>query len=99
MRRARGRAPSRARRTARSRARAAGGDVVVEVERPEQGAVLEQDPELAADAVEVLLLHPDDVLALDPDLALLGAQQADDVLEEDRLACARRAQDGRDLPL
>ena len=33
------------------------GDVVVEVERAEQGAVLEEHAELPADPVDVLLLH------------------------------------------
>src|SRR4029079_4032624 len=75
------------------------GDVVVEVEGAEEGTVLEEDAELAPDPVEVLLLHADDVLAVDPDLALFGAQQTDDVLEEDRFPGPGRAQDGGDLAL
>src|SRR5205814_9207397 len=65
----------------------------------EEGAVLEQHAELAPNAIEILLPHPDDVLALDPDLALFGAQQTDDVLQEDGLAGAGWAQDGGDAPL
>ena len=49
------------------------GDVVVQVHRPEQGPVLEEDAELAADPVEVLLPHADDLLAVDPDLARVGS--------------------------
>ena len=75
------------------------GDVVEQVHRPEQRAVLEEHAELAADAVEVLLAHADDLLAVDPDLTGVGAQQPDDVLQQHRLAGARRAQDGGDLAL
>ena len=48
------------------------GDVVVQVHRAEQRAVLEQHAELAPDAVQVLLAHADDLLAVDPDLAGVG---------------------------
>ncbi len=41
----------------------------------------------------------DDVLAVDPDLAALGLQQAHDVLEEHRFARARWAEHQRDLAL
>ena len=64
-------------------------DVVVEVHRAEQRAVLEQHAELAPDPVQVLLAHADDVLAVDPDLARVGPQQPDDVLQQHRLAGAR----------
>src|SRR5205823_5934184 len=73
--------------------------VVVHVHRAEQRAVLEEDAELAPDAVQVLLAHADGFLAVDPDLPGVGTQQADDVLEEDGLTGARRPHDGADLPL
>ena len=73
------------------------GDVVEHVHRAEQRAVLEEDAELAPDPVEVLLAHPHGLLAVDPDLAGVGAQQTDDVLEEDRLAGTGRAHDRGDL--
>src|SRR5687768_12456743 len=75
------------------------GDVVEEVHRAEEGAILKEDAELAPDPVEVLLTHADDLLALDPDLALLGTKQADDVLQEDGLPGSRRTHDRRDAAL
>src|SRR5581483_3157892 len=71
--------------------------VVEHVHRAEEGTVLEEDAELAPHPVEVALAHPDGLLAVDPDLARVGAEQPDDVLEEDRLAGAGRPHDGADL--
>src|SRR3546814_5960994 len=67
------------------------GDVVEDVHRAEQGAVLEQHAELAPDPVQVPLPHRDRLLTVDPDLTVVGPQQADDVLEQHRLAGAGRA--------
>ena len=68
------------------------GDVVVEVHRAEHRAVLEQHAEELADLVEVLLRAAGDVGALDEDRALVGLDQADEGLEEDRLAGAGGAE-------
>ena len=73
------------------------GDVVVEVHRAEHGAVLEQHAEELADLVEVALGAARDVGALDEDRALVGLEQADERLEEDRLAGARRTEHHADL--
>ena len=75
------------------------GDVVVEVHRPEQGAVLEQHAELPADRGTGRFPHAHDLLAVHPDLARVRTQQAEDVLEQHRLAGARGAEDGGDLAL
>jgi hypothetical protein len=72
-------------------------DVVVEVHRAEHGAVLEQHAEQLADLVEVALGAGGDVGALDDDRALVGLEQADQGLEEDRLAGAGGAQHHADL--
>src|SRR5699024_2985223 len=74
-------------------------DVVVEVHGPEQRAVLEQDPEQLADLVELLGGALEDVRAVDDDLASLGAQEADERLEEYRLTGTRRTEQGTDLTL
>jgi hypothetical protein len=73
------------------------GDVVVEVHRPEHGAVLEQHAEELPDLVEVLLGAGGDVGALDEDLAVVGLEQADQALEEDGLAGTGRAEHHADL--
>ena len=75
------------------------GGVVVDAHRPEQGAVLEQDAELAADLVQLPLEEGGDVVAVDPDLAAVGLEQAHDVLEEHALARSRRAEHHGDLAL
>src|SRR3954451_9736546 len=61
------------------------GDVVVEVHRPEQRAVLEQDAELLAHVEQVVVAHARHRLAVDQDVALVGIQQADHVLDADGL--------------
>ena len=73
------------------------GDVVVEVHRAEHRAVLEQHAEQLADLVELLLGAGGDVDALDHDAALVGLEQADDGLEEHRLAGAGGAEHDADL--
>ncbi len=73
------------------------GDVVEQVLRAEQRAVLEQHPEQLADLVELALLDPGDVAAVDDDRAVLRLEQADERLEEDRLAGAGRAEQHGDL--
>ena len=71
------------------------GDVVEQVHRPEQRAVLEQDAEQLAGLVELALAAVRDVDVADDDRALVRLEQADQRLQEDRLAGARRAeQDG-----
>ena len=73
--------------------------VVVQAHRAEQRAVLEHHAEQRADLVELLGRALDDVGAVDDDLAALGAQQADQGLQEHRLAGTRRAQQNADLTL
>ena len=73
------------------------GDVVVEVHRAEHGAVLEQHAEQLADLVELLLGAARDVGALDDDRALVGLEQADQGLQEHRLAGAGRTEHHADL--
>ena len=72
-------------------------DVVEDVHRAEQRAVLEHDAEQRADLVELLGRALDDVRAVDDDLAALGAQQADQRLEEHRLTGTGRAEQHADL--
>src|SRR4051812_24797911 len=73
--------------------------VVVEVHRAEERAVLEQDAELLAHLEQLVVLEVRHGLAVDQDVALVGIQQADHVLDAHRLASARRPQDHRDLAL
>src|SRR5271170_6049549 len=75
------------------------GGVVVEVHRPEQGAVLEHHAEQRADVVELFGRALGDVGAVDDDRTALRAQQADQTLQEDGLAGTRRAQQNADLAL
>jgi hypothetical protein len=74
------------------------GDVVEEVHRPEERAVLEQHAEELPDFVELVLARLHDVDAVDDDRAALRLEQADQRLEEHRLAGARGAQQHGDLP-
>src|SRR3954447_15505022 len=74
-------------------------DVVEQVHRAEQRAVLEQDAELLAHLEEVVVGHVGDRLAVDEDVALVGVEQPDHVLDAHGLAGARRPQDHRDLAL
>jgi hypothetical protein len=73
------------------------GDVVVEVLRAEQGAVLEQHAEQLADLVQLLLADLGDVTAVDDDRAGLGLEQADQGLQEHRLAGAGGPEHHADL--
>jgi hypothetical protein len=73
------------------------GDVVEEVHRAEQRAVLEEDPEQPADLVELVLAAGDDVGVLEDDRALLGLEQPHEGLQEHRLAGTGRAEQDRDL--
>jgi hypothetical protein len=66
-------------------------DVVVEVHRAEQGAVLEEDAELLAHLEELVVDHVRDGLAVDEDVAVVGVQQADHVLDAHGLARAPTA--------
>ena len=56
-------------------------------------------PNLLAHLEELVVGHVRDRLAVDEDVALVGVEQADHVLDADRLAGARRAEDHRDLAL
>src|SRR5215210_4448417 len=71
--------------------------VVVDVHRAEERAVLEQDAELLAHLEQVLVGHLGHGLAVDDHVALVRVEQADHVLDADRLPGPRRAQDHRDL--
>src|ERR1700744_586552 len=75
------------------------GGVVVEVHRPEQGAVLEHHAEQRADVVKLLGRTLGDVGAVDDYRAALRAQQTDQRLQEDGLTGTRRAQQNADLAL
>src|SRR5215217_4770729 len=72
-------------------------DVVVEVHRAEQRAVLEQHAELLAHLEQLVVGHARDRLAVHQHVALVGIEQPDHVLDADRLAGAGRAEDHRDL--
>ena len=74
-------------------------DVVVQVHRAEQRAVLEQQPELLAHLEQVVVGHVRDRLAVHEDVALVGVQQPDHVLDADRLTGAGRTEDHRHHPL
>src|SRR4051812_42881950 len=74
-------------------------DVVEQVHRAEEGAVLEQDAELLAHLEEVVVGHVRHGLAVDEHVAVVGVEQADHVLDAHGLARARGAEDHRDLPL
>src|SRR4051812_2597484 len=73
------------------------GRVVIHVHRAEQRAVLEQDSELLAHLEQLVVGHVGDRLAVHEDVALVGVEQADHVLDAHRLARARGAQNHRDL--
>src|SRR4051812_48051996 len=73
------------------------GDVVVEVHRAEQRAVLEQHAEEPAHVVELALTAGDDVGVGHDDRPALGLEQPHQRLQEDRLAGAGRAEHHRDL--
>jgi hypothetical protein len=72
-------------------------DVVVEVHRAEQRAVLEEDAEQLADLVQLPLAAGGDVGALNENVAFVRFEQADEALEEDGLAGTGRAEHDVDL--
>src|SRR5206468_3371237 len=57
------------------------GGVVVEVHRAEERAVLEQDAELLAHREQLVVRHVRHRLAMHEDVALVGVQKADHVLD------------------
>ncbi|MOA31599.1 hypothetical protein D3C78_1527650 [compost metagenome] len=69
------------------------GHVLADVHRVEEGAVLEEHAELLANLVELLFFEAGDILAVHADSALIGLQEADQELDEDRLPGARRPDD------
>ncbi len=73
------------------------GDVVEDVHRAEQGAVLEQQAELLAHLEQLVVGHVRDRLAVDEHVARVRVEQPDDVLDQHRLAGSRRAEHHRDL--
>ena len=74
-------------------------DVVEYVHRAEQGAVLEQQAELLAHLEQLIVGHVRDRLPVHEDVALVGIEQADHVLDADRLPGSRRPEDHRHHPL
>src|SRR4051812_35902354 len=72
-------------------------DVVPQVHRAEQRTVLEQDAELLAHLEQLVVGHVRHGLAVHEHVALVRVEQADHVLDADRLAGARGAEDHRDL--
>jgi hypothetical protein len=75
------------------------GDVVEEVHRREERAVLEEHADAFTQTQQLLLVEGGHVHAVDPDLALIRRQQADDVTQGDALARAGRAHEHGDLAL
>jgi hypothetical protein len=75
------------------------GDVVEHVHGAEEGAVLEQDPELLAHLEQLVVGHVRHRLTVHEHVALVRIQQADHVLDADGLPRPRGAEDHRDLVL
>ncbi len=73
------------------------GDVVSDGHGVKEGRELEEKADLEADGCQIAFAELIDPLLFDPDLAFARLQQADDVLEEDRLAAAARPHDDRGL--
>ncbi len=73
------------------------GRVVEDVHRAEERAVLEQDTELLAHLEELVVGHARYRFAVDQHIAFVRVEQADHVLDADRLARAGGAEDHRDL--
>jgi hypothetical protein len=67
------------------------GDVLGDVHGVEEGAVLEEDAEFAADGAEFAFLEVRDFGAIDDDGALIGLEEADEVFEEDAFTAAAGA--------
>src|SRR5690606_5980565 len=75
------------------------GDVVVDAHRIEQRGELEDVADLAAEGVELLPGERLRIDAVDDDAALVRLEQADDVLDGDRLARPRETDDDHRLAL
>ena len=75
------------------------GHVLGQRHRVEQGRALEHHPDPAPDRVEAALAELIDAAAVEPDLAAIDLEQADQVLDRHRLADARRPDDEQDLAL
>jgi len=73
------------------------GDVFLDRHRIKERAALEQDADLAADTGQLAFAQPDDVLAVDPDFALVRLHQTDQVFQEDALPPAAPADDDQRL--
>ena len=73
------------------------GNIVVDVHRAEQRAVLEQHAEQLAYLVEASLRQLGEVLVVDPDRSAIRLEQPDQGLEEDRLAGTGRSKQDRYL--
>ena len=67
------------------------GDVLGDVHGIEEGAVLEEDAEFAADGAELAFFHVRDIGAVDGDGALIGLEEADEMFEEDAFSTATGA--------
>jgi hypothetical protein len=75
------------------------GDVVVHAHRPEQGSVLEQDPEPFAHLQQLGHAHLGHRFPMDLDVAGVREHQADQVLDQYALARPGRAQHDGDHAL
>ncbi len=75
------------------------GHVLEHTHGVEQGRILEQHAELFPDAVQLRAPQSQYALAVNLDLAAIRLQEPDDVLEQNALAFAAGADDGRDLAL
>src|ERR1019366_1803405 len=73
------------------------GNVLGHVEGGEEGSALEQVRDAPADVRQLLVVHLDEVLTVEEDLARVGVDEADEHLEHDALAAAGRAHHGDGL--
>jgi hypothetical protein len=73
------------------------GDVLGDRHGVEEGAPLEDHPVALADAVQLAPAQARDLGAVHRDRPRVGAEQSDEVLEQDRLAAAAPADDHHDL--
>jgi hypothetical protein len=67
------------------------GDIMADIHGVEEGAVLEEDSELASHGPELAFLEAGDFVAIDDDGAFIGLEEADEVFEEDAFAAAAGA--------
>src|SRR5690606_458820 len=74
------------------------GDVLAHVERVEERRGLEEHGDLSAHGKELLLRTPHQLLAVEEDRSAVGAEQADQALEQHALARARSADHRERLP-